>query len=212
ARAAIALARLDRAEEVWPLLRHSADPRLRSFIINWLSPLGADPKVIADELDRLKPPSGESASRAPEGMDAILFHPSASQRRALVLSLGSYTSSELPERERHRLIDELIDLYRNDPDAGIHGAAEWTLRKWGQRDKLKEADAQLMKLKKWGRRRWFVNGVGQTFVVISGPVAFRMGAPPTEAEADESENGTRQMVIPRRYAIASHEVSVREYE
>ena len=41
--------------EVWPLLRHSADPRLRSFIVNWLSPLGADPKILAAELDRIDP-------------------------------------------------------------------------------------------------------------------------------------------------------------
>ena len=31
---------------------HSADPRLRSFIVNWLNPLGADPTVVAAELDR----------------------------------------------------------------------------------------------------------------------------------------------------------------
>ncbi|MFI5458006.1 MAG: hypothetical protein ACHRXM_21410, partial [Isosphaerales bacterium] len=53
ARAAIALVRLGKAEEVFPLLRHSSDPRLRSFILNWLNPLGADPKVLAGELDRL---------------------------------------------------------------------------------------------------------------------------------------------------------------
>ena len=53
ARAAVALVRMGKAEEVWPLLRHSADPRLRSFIVNWLNPLGADPKLIAAELDRL---------------------------------------------------------------------------------------------------------------------------------------------------------------
>ena len=55
ARAAVALLRMGKAEEVWPLLRHSADPRLRSFIVNWLNPLGADPKVIAAELERIDP-------------------------------------------------------------------------------------------------------------------------------------------------------------
>ena len=44
ARAAVALVRMGKAGEVWPLLRHSADPRLRSFIVNWLKPLGADPQ------------------------------------------------------------------------------------------------------------------------------------------------------------------------
>jgi serine/threonine protein kinase/formylglycine-generating enzyme required for sulfatase activity len=212
ARGAIALGRMGKVEEVRPLLRHSDEPRVRSFIINWLNPLGADPRLITAELDRLKSPSDETASRAPEGMDAILFHPSTSERRALVLSLGEYRSSDLPEGERDRLIKDLIDLYRNDPDAGIHGAAEWTLRKWGQREKLKEADAQLMKLKNWGQRRWFMSGLGQTFVVINGPVAFRMGALPTETERTDFEPGPQRMVIPRRYAIAAHEVSVREYE
>ena len=40
ARAGVALVRLGKAEEVWPLLRHSPDPRLRSFIVNWLASPG----------------------------------------------------------------------------------------------------------------------------------------------------------------------------
>jgi tetratricopeptide (TPR) repeat protein len=72
ARAAAALIRLGHAGEVWPLLRHSADPRLRSFIVNWLNPLGADPKTLAAELARLdsspRPAErGEGARRAGEG-------------------------------------------------------------------------------------------------------------------------------------------------
>jgi eukaryotic-like serine/threonine-protein kinase len=53
ARAVVALVRLGHAGEIWPLLKHSADPRLRSFIVNWLNPLGADAKAIASELARL---------------------------------------------------------------------------------------------------------------------------------------------------------------
>ncbi len=74
ARAAVALVRMDEAEEVWPLLRHSADPRLRSFIVNWLNPLGADPHAIAAELDRLVLPSprrgGTGGRRPGEGSSA----------------------------------------------------------------------------------------------------------------------------------------------
>jgi hypothetical protein len=50
ARAAIAPVRLGHADEVGPLLRHLADPRLRSFIVNWLNPWEADPKRMAAEL------------------------------------------------------------------------------------------------------------------------------------------------------------------
>ncbi len=86
-RAAVALVRMGKAEEVWPLLRHSADPRLRSFIVNWLNPLGADPRRIAAELDRLNSQTtrhfGHPHGRATRKMDAVLFDPENSQRRAL---------------------------------------------------------------------------------------------------------------------------------
>ncbi|MFI5457893.1 MAG: protein kinase, partial [Isosphaerales bacterium] len=62
ARAAVALVRLGRAEAVWPLLRHSPDPRLRSFIINWLKPLGADPEAVATALDHIE--SAQRGSRS----------------------------------------------------------------------------------------------------------------------------------------------------
>ena len=40
ARAAVALFGWGKRSEILPLLRHSADPRLRSFIVNWLNPSG----------------------------------------------------------------------------------------------------------------------------------------------------------------------------
>jgi formylglycine-generating enzyme required for sulfatase activity len=113
--------------------------------------------------------------------------------------------------EREPLIGKLLDLFRNDPDSGIHGAAEWTLRQWGQHAKLLAADAQLMKLKERGDRRWYVNSQGQTFAVIEGPVEYRMGSPPTDTErfADEP---LRRMAIPRRFAIAAKEVTVEQFQ
>ena len=51
-------------------------------------------------------------------MDAILFHPETSMRRALILALGTYGTEGLSPGEREPLIGKLLDLYRNDPDAG----------------------------------------------------------------------------------------------
>jgi serine/threonine protein kinase/formylglycine-generating enzyme required for sulfatase activity/tetratricopeptide (TPR) repeat protein len=65
ARAAIALARMGKAEEIWPLLRHSPDPRLRSFILNWLNPLGTDAGLVATEFARRE--SAGSAGPAGRG-------------------------------------------------------------------------------------------------------------------------------------------------
>ena len=145
----------ERPSEIMPLLRHSADPRLRSFIVNWLNPLGADPKIIAAELDRIDPQRQADPRPGAAVMDAILFHPETSMRRALILALGTYGTEGLSPGEREPLIGKLLDLYRNDPDSGIHGAAEWTLRQWKQQEKLKELDAELMKLKDRGDRRWY---------------------------------------------------------
>ena len=89
ARAAVALFRMGKVEEVLPLLRHSPDPRLRSFIVNWLSPLGADPKVLAAELDRIPATPKPTPAQGQQFMDAMLFHPETSMRRALILALGT---------------------------------------------------------------------------------------------------------------------------
>ena len=78
-------------------------------------------------------------------------------------------------------------MYRNDPDAGIHGAAEWTLRRWKQEEKLAAIDVELKKLKDRGNRRWYVNSEGQTLAVIEGPVEFSMGSPRQRAGSRDSE-------------------------
>jgi serine/threonine protein kinase/formylglycine-generating enzyme required for sulfatase activity len=258
ARAAIALFRMGKTPDLMALLHHSPDPRLRSFVINWLSPLGADPRAFAAELDRLDslatrhPPSarrgspdpaGVADSRSPEtrpgadtgrpsvgpvarsaglattretvatnsAMDAMLFHPEVSQRRALILALGTYGTSGLSSGQREPLCAKLLELYRADPDSGIHGAAGWTLRQWGQQEKLNEMEAQLTKLKDRGNRRWYVNSQGQTFALLEGPVEFRMGSPPAEPDRIAASETPHRRVIPRRYAIAATEVSLRQF-
>ena len=211
ARAAIALLRMGKAEEVLPLLRHSADPRLRSFIINWLSPLGADPSTLAAELDRHPATAKPMPVEGQQAMDAILFDPETSMRRALILALGTYGMEGLSPGEREPLTNKLLDLYCNDSYAGVHGAAEWTLRQWKQQEKLNELDAQLMKVKDWGDRRWFVNSQGQTFAVTEGQVEFDMGSPPTEPDRYSDETQHR-VQIPRRFVIAAKEVTVEQYQ
>jgi serine/threonine protein kinase/formylglycine-generating enzyme required for sulfatase activity len=209
ARAAVALMRLGRAEDVWPLLRHTSNPSVRSYIIHWVKPLGADPKILAQELASL---ACDSSSPPDEGstrgeMDSILSRPATSTRRALILALGEYP--DLPAAERDPLAAKLLEAYRDDPDAGIHGAAEWTLREWKLDDAL--SMVALPTLEDRGDRRWYVNGAGHTLVVIAGPVAVAMGSPPTEPGRFEDEFPHRRR-IDRRFAIATKEVNRMQYE
>ncbi len=210
ARSAIALLRMGKAGEMLPLLRHSADPRLRSFIINWLSPLGAAAGTVAAELERLSASAQPAPVKGEQFMDTVLFHPETSQRRALILALGTYGTEGLSPGEQEPLTRKLLDLYRNDPDAGIHGAAEWTLRQWKQHEKLKELDAELTKLQDRSDRRWYLNSQGQTFALIERPVEFAMGSPPTEPYRNADEI-LHRVQIPRRFAIAATEVTVGQY-
>jgi formylglycine-generating enzyme required for sulfatase activity len=218
ARAAVALVRLGHADEVWPRLQHSDDPRLRCFLINWLNPLGADPKAVAAEFGRLESSRrhverGEGGRRPDEGsaMESILFHKETSMRRALILALGTYKAEGLSPGEREPLIAKLLDLYQNDPDAGIHGATEWTLRQWAQQTRLLEVDAKLPKFQDRGNRRWYVNGQGQTFALVERPVEFLMGSPLSEPDRSIHETPHRRF-IRRPFAIAAKEVTVAQYQ
>jgi formylglycine-generating enzyme required for sulfatase activity len=212
ARAAIALFCMEKRAEVLPIMCYSDDPRPRSFIINWLSPLGADPRAIAAELDRVAATAKPGVAAGQQLMDALLFQPETSVRRALILSLGTYGKERLFPAERESLTSKLIDLYRNDPDSGVHGAALWALQRWGQEEVLKATDTELMKLKNRGDRRWYLNSQGQTFAVIEGPVEFRMGSPPTEPDRSADHELAHHRAIPRRFAVAAKEVTVEEYQ
>ena len=175
-----ALMAMGQGEQVWPLLKHGPDPTLRSFLIERLGLVGVDVRVMATRLDQEN---------------------EVSIRRAIVLSLGEFGEDRLPLPERMPLIPPLVHLYRDDPDPGIHGAAEWLLRQWKEEGNLKEIDKGLATGSVQGGRQWYVNRQGQTMVVVPRPGEFSMGE-------DEKKHRRR---IDRSYAIASKEVTVEQF-
>ena len=119
---------------------------------------------------------------------------------------------DCPRVNESQLSAKLVGLYReNDPDAGVHGAVEWTLRQWKQQQKLKGVENDSRRIKEPGERRWYVNSMGQTFAVIDGPVEFQMGSPGTETERASWES-PRRMAIPRRFAISTKEVTFEQFQ
>jgi serine/threonine protein kinase/formylglycine-generating enzyme required for sulfatase activity len=204
ANAAVALLKMGRPEQVWPLLKHTPDPRLRGYLVHRLGPLGADPQALCERLEE---------------------EPDVSIRLALLLSLGEFALDQLPTPQREPLLAMVLRWYREYPDPGLHGAAEWLLRmKWGQAVKLQEIDRELAKGQQWkleqikhemgqgsSQPQWYVNGQGQTLVVIPGPVEFLMGSPPNEAGRGENERLHRRR-IPRTFAIATKPVTVEQFQ
>jgi len=194
AQAAVALLQLGQTQSVWPLLRHSPDPRRRTFLIHRLGPLGTAPQAL---IQRLKE------------------EPEVYSRRALLLSLGDFSPSQLSPSEQELLIPSLLQIYRDDPDPGLHGASEWILRKWQQGARLADIDKDLATGKIEGQRGWYVNGQQQTLVVVPGPSAVEMGSPPTEFGREGGAEGITERPklkkINRSFAIATKEVTVKQF-
>ena len=131
-------------------------------------------------------------------------------RRALLLALGEYDEKTLPAADRQGVIPKLLKQYREDPDAGVHGAAEWLLRQWRQQEKLRQIDRQLAGAETRGGSNWYVTRHGQTMVIIRGPVEFQIGSPKTETERQINEFQYRRR-IGRSFAVASTIVTVEQF-
>jgi formylglycine-generating enzyme required for sulfatase activity len=211
ANAAVALYRWNLPDKVWPLLKHSPDPRVRSYLIHRFSALRADPTALVKRLEE---------------------EPDVTIRRALILSLGEYGEEAWPSGERDVLVKKMQELYRTAQDPGLHAAAEWLLRQpqWQKQEWLHQTNDACAKDKHWQEQRlehirqalakqngktrpqWYVNSQGQTMVVIPGPVEFEMGSPPTEEgrveEVDESQHRER---IGRTFAIGATPVTKQQF-
>lgn len=184
ANAVIAAYRLGEAAPLWSALEHSENPDLRSFLVNRLRECGVGPEGL---LDRLQIEENDSV------------------RRALVLAMGEYDRSDFDEA----FVRRLLDLYRDDGDAGMHGAAEWVLRRWGMEDEIGRLAEQPKEISPG--RDWFINSQGQTFTVVRGPTAFQMGSPSYEANPVRGEM-LEERLIPRSFAIATTETTVSLYQ
>jgi formylglycine-generating enzyme required for sulfatase activity len=204
ATAAVGLLRMNRPEKAWPLLRHSPEPRVRSYLIQRLGPMAVDASAIAKRLHE---------------------EPDLSAQRALLLSLGEFDDKGLPPAARQALFPRFRDIYQTAFDPGLHAAAEWLLRSWQQDEWLQQVNAAWAKDKEGRRQKldrfkalvadhkekaapgWYVNSQGQTMVMIPGPVEFMMGSPGTELGRALTAELQHKKRIRRAFALAATPVT-----
>ncbi|OYV85625.1 MAG: hypothetical protein B7Z73_13210, partial [Planctomycetia bacterium 21-64-5] len=190
ANAAITLCRLGRTDQLWPQLIQHADPRLRTYLIHRLAGRGAGPELL---IDRLAIETDDSA------------------RRAVLLALSRFEPSELPAEQRATLIDTATKLYQDHPDPGVHAAAEFLLRSW-QTGKALQVPAVRPRQTETGEEpSWFVNGQGQTMVVVRGPVTYSMGTEHEERGRDRSTETFHRQRIGRSFAVGAKEVTLEQF-
>jgi formylglycine-generating enzyme required for sulfatase activity/tRNA A-37 threonylcarbamoyl transferase component Bud32 len=191
AQAAVVLLQLGAPERVWPLLDPRPDPRLRSFLIHRFVPLRTEVSILLHRLET-------------ERDDP--------RRRLLVLALGQYGPQALDPGVRAEWLDRLRRWYTEEPDPGLHGAVEWLLRRWGDRNEVVRLELELAKRGlPEPPRRWYVNGRGQTLMVVHAGAEFWMGSPANERGRVGPNEALHRVRIPRQFAIAAKEVRVEQF-
>ncbi len=188
ANAAVAAFKLGSAEAVWPLLQFRPDPRLRTRIIHQLQRTSCDPDLLTNRLR---------------------MEQEVSRRRALIVALGEY---DLKDLHADLLKDIVLDWYENDIDAGVHGACEWLLRKWGWQAEMDQVNARLATGKPEGERKWYrLKSADHTFSVIDAPLKFMRGPSRASLAIAEIYNENRVWTrLPRRFAVATMEVTAEQ--
>ena len=185
-------------QAVWPLLKHSPDPTLRTQVIHGVGPIATDPQALLEALD---------------GQEDV------SVRRAMVLMAGELAGDPedrpparagLPRTPLAQpLLEKLLDLYRNDPDPGLHAAAEWTLRRSVQGAEIDRIDRQVAQRGIHGDFGWYVNTHGHTMMVVPGPAQFLMGSPSDGRERTEQRRHSRR--IRGSFSIAAKETTAEQF-
>jgi formylglycine-generating enzyme required for sulfatase activity len=162
--------------------------------LHQFNPLDAAPQSVVAELDNQR---------------------DNSIRRALLLILGEFSEQRLPTAEREQLTPRLLDLYANDPDPGIHGAAAWTLGQWGLQPECRKIDQACATGRADGGRGWFVSRLGKTLAVIPAPGEFVVGSPPWESGREGGPEGgvemQRHVQIDHSFALMSYQVTVGKF-
>jgi formylglycine-generating enzyme required for sulfatase activity len=207
--AAVALLRLEAASNVWPLLESRDDPRLRSEILYRLILYGADGRVL---LTQLQSESGSADTAV------------VSRRRGLLQGLGELAAMNLLSPDlASEVTSDLLQRFTQDPDAGVHGMCEWSLRQLGAAEQALQAEQQFRTGSVVDGRGWYVtktggDGVsdrGLSFAIVDTWKPFVMGSPLSEAERFGGPNGQNERRHRRRVgrvvAIGMHEVTVAQF-
>ncbi len=188
---------LGQHEAIWSLARHDPDPTLRTGVIHRLTPLAVNVEDVVEQI------AGE---------------PDVSVRRAMLLVTGTLAGSDEQRLNANRprldpspeMVGELVRIYRDAPDPGVHSAAEWALRRFERQADVNKVQNELRTGAIQAGRQWYMTRAGHTMLVIPGPTQFMMGTKPGSGAATDDEAWHPQS-IPRSFSISSQETTVAQF-
>jgi len=177
------------ASSVLPILQNSADPTERNYLTARLTDLQARPR----ELIRY-------------ATDA-----DADAKSALIRTLGGMNRNDLDPSVQDHGVALFAEAFAEHPDSGVHSAAQWALKKWGESERLSEMTEHLATLGHSGSRNWYVTTEHQTLGVFEGPITVKVGTPLHENGRDASDEKQLVRKIPRSFALLTTEVTLGQF-
>jgi len=189
ANAILLLRNADRDQPFWSALAHGPDPRLRSFLIHHLQHVPTNPDAWLDRPAEVADPG---------------------TRAAIVLVLGGDAVVESTQ-PRDKVIETLLHIYRKDTDSGVHGAADWTLRRLGSDAQVAQAVDELSKLGMRPGYHWYVSKSKLTMVIIDKPGRVQFGSPPNEPGRDKKDETQWIGNVNWSFAISDKEITQAQY-
>ena len=133
-----------------------------------------------------------------------------SSKSLMVISLGDIDLDSIDLETKDKWKSEFLEMYQKNPDAGLHGALDWLLRKrWGLGTEC-DLVVESLKSKTIPGNKWLVNSMGQTFAILEGPIKFQIGSPLDEPLRYEAER-IHERAIARSIVVAQKEVTLNDF-
>lgn len=169
--AAALLLRDRQTRDVWQVFRQSSQPDARTNLIHLVQPLGVDPALLAARLQKEK----DSGIRA-----------------AILMALGEYDPQNIVDSES--LVASITEIYINDPDAAMHGAARWILSQWKGMEFVSQIPLVTTELPSPAvTGSWRTDATTLTFITF---VPSEANVPPFEISATEVQSSMISAVLP----------------
>lgn len=154
ATAAALLHRIGQGDSTWGLLELSSHPNTRTYLAHRIPMMGGKFDAV---LQRLR------------------SEPNASVRQALIICLGQFDWQKQPVEIRQETRAHLQRVFQDDPDSGVHSAAQWLLHKTGDHQWIEEQIQKLTAQERDPKKNWYVSSFGQTMAIIDARNVPKIG-------------------------------------
>ena len=136
----------------------------------------------------------------------------------VLLALGQYRQNQILDEQKNKLQPLLLSIFSEHPDARVHSCSRWLWQKWEFNNDIWKREFKLRRAHPDPDKNWHVDLAGNTFALF-GPVShFEMGLNDQLASGSELlvssifDEPRHTKVIPRRFGICIHEVTIKQFE